>query len=223
MNNFEQMRFNMVEGQIRANDIHNDALLHAMLSVRRELYLPEHKRHLAYSDAAIALNAGRVMRSPLMQARMLNHAMVKPSDIILMVGAGGGYMPALAAKISALVIALEQEKDFIDPINDVTETEAIDNIMVVEGVLAEAHLNKTVKKQAPFDVIIMTGGVRYLPPSFEKLLADGGRMLFLGLGNHGVQELIKQTKQNGHMIETHHGLADGALLPGFEKASEFTL
>src|SRR6187455_1968528 len=97
----ERARFNMVEQQIRPWEVLDQQVLDLLFEVRREEFVPEQYRALAFADLEIPL-----------EARMLQELAIKPSDRILEIGTGSGYMTALLAKRGAHVYSVEINPEF---------------------------------------------------------------------------------------------------------------
>ena len=95
--NVERARFNMIEQQIRPWDVLDPVVLDLLSTVRREDFVPEASKALAFADVELPLAQGAAMLEPKLEARLLQEAGVKPTDKVLEVGAGSGYMAALLA------------------------------------------------------------------------------------------------------------------------------
>ena len=91
----EQARYYMVEQQIRPWDVHDERVLALLLSIRRENYVPAEHRSLAFVDMELPIGYGEVMLAPRVEARLLQDLDVKPTDRILEIGAGTGFMACL--------------------------------------------------------------------------------------------------------------------------------
>src|SRR3954469_5634784 len=112
----ERARFNMVEQQIRPWDVLDQNVLDLLFILRREDFVPPQYRSLAFVDMEIPLTANAAaderMLSPKLEARMLQELTIKPTDRILEVGTGSGYMTALLAKRGAHVTSVEINAQF---------------------------------------------------------------------------------------------------------------
>ena len=69
--NIERARFNMVEQQIRPWNVLDPNVLDLLFEVRREEFVPQSYRSLAFADVEIPLTPHAVMMPPRMEARML--------------------------------------------------------------------------------------------------------------------------------------------------------
>ena len=94
---FERARYNMVEQQIRTWEVLDQDVLDLLFVVRREDFVPQQYRMLAFADFEIPLPNGARMWTPKMEARVLQSLVMQPADRVLEVGTGSGYFTALLA------------------------------------------------------------------------------------------------------------------------------
>jgi protein-L-isoaspartate(D-aspartate) O-methyltransferase len=170
--NPEQARLNMIESQIRTWEVLDQTVLDLLLTVRREEFVPERYRSLAFADMQIPLGHGEVMLAPKMEARMLQELGVRRTDKILEVGTGSGYVTALLAKLGGQVVTLERIMEFSQAATRKLAGHGLQNVQLHVGDGSEGW-----PAQAPFDVILLTGSVPVLSESFQQQLAVGGRLL----------------------------------------------
>src|SRR5882762_1733142 len=74
---YEAARGNMVESQLRPNKVTDERAIAAFMRIRRELFVPERLRGVAYVDDDLPLGGGRYMMKPMVAARLLQAAMVE--------------------------------------------------------------------------------------------------------------------------------------------------
>jgi protein-L-isoaspartate(D-aspartate) O-methyltransferase len=208
-------RRNMVESQLRPNKVTNPALIEALASVPRELFVPESLRGVAYVDEDVPLGSGRFLMEPMILGRLLELAAVRPSDAALVVGAASGYSAAVLAGLANSVVALESDHELAPRAAQTLRTLGLSNVAVVEGPLAEG-----VPRQAPFDVILFDGTVDRVPPAILDQLAEGGRLVAV-VKTPGIGRAMLMTRQAG--IVASRIAFDAAVpgLPGFEPAPAF--
>jgi len=99
----EAERRAMVDRQLRVSGVNDAAILAAFLAVPREDFVPDARRSVAYSDRAVALSDGAVLAPALTYGQMLTAAQPAADDSVLVIGAPGGYLTALAEKICTKV------------------------------------------------------------------------------------------------------------------------
>lgn len=108
-------RYNMIEQQIRPWNVLDEEVLALLGKVHRENFVPPEHAGLAFMDLEIPLVApaeeaaakGWCMLAPRIESRMLQDLKIKPTDRVLEIGAGSGYMAALLAAQAKEVVTLE--------------------------------------------------------------------------------------------------------------------
>ena len=186
----EHARFNMVEQQIRTWEVLDQQVLDLLFTVRREEFVPPQYRSLAFVDMEIPLRtraAGERMLAPKLEARMLQELAVKPTDRILEVGTGSGYMTALLAKRGAHVYSVEINPAIQRRGRRQARRARHHNVTLEIGDAARGWA-----KHAPYDVIVLTGSVPVLAEEFQRSLKPGGR-LFAVVGEAPVMEALLTT------------------------------
>ena len=174
------LRQTMVDCQIRTFDVTNQRVLARMLAIPREQFLPANQAHLAYSDLALQLKPygaskqGRWLLAPLVLARLIQGAEVKPTDNVLDVAPGTGYSSALLAGLAAHVHALESEQPLYEALRSNFAGLGLANTQAHLGPLAVG-----VADEGPFDVILVNGKVEANLEALFAQLKDGGRLLAL--------------------------------------------
>src|SRR5947199_10358276 len=83
---FEQARYDMVEQQIRTWDVLDQDVLDLLFTVRREEYVPQQYRSLAFADLELPLPGGQRMWAPKLEARVLQTLKVRRSELVLEIG-----------------------------------------------------------------------------------------------------------------------------------------
>jgi len=172
MPNIEEVRYKMIEQQIRPWDVSDSTVLGLFSTIRREDFLPVAQKSLAFVDMAVALPAGQTMLQPRIQARLLQDAAVQPTDKVLEIGTGTGYMTALLARMAQRVLSLEINAELVELARANLQRAGITNVEVRH---ADGALGAPV--EAPFDVIVLGGSVREMPQSLLKQLKVGGRLV----------------------------------------------
>jgi protein-L-isoaspartate(D-aspartate) O-methyltransferase len=195
---FDLARYNMVEQQIRTWEVLDERVLDVLAQTPREDFVPEHHRRLAFADAHIPLDHGQVMMQPKQEGRLLQALEIRPTDSILEVGTGSGYLTACLARLGRHVYSVDIFPEFKYAAQAKLAAHGIENVSLRVG---DASTGWSL--QAPYDVVAVTGSVPLLPPGFENDLAIGGR-LFIVVGEPPVMEalLITRTGENEWVRES---------------------
>jgi len=212
--NFAAARQNMVESQLRTNRVTDETLLSAFEAIPRELFVPEPMRGIAYVDDDLEVAPGRWMMEPMVLARLLQAAEIRPTDVALSIGCGTGYCCAILARLANTVVALESDGGLARRAARTLSELSIDNVVFVEGRLAGGHPG-----QAPYDVILINGAVETVPEEIQRQLAEGGRLVTVVRGPVGRATLMTR---RGNTVSSRvlfdaavPVLPDFALEPGF--------
>lgn len=215
----QDLRFKMVEGQVRTTDVTDVAVLAAMREIPREEFVPAQRRTLAYIDEDIELE-GEEPRRFLMAAspfaKLIQLAELREGDLVLDVGCGAGYSTAVLAHIAGFVVALESDPVLAKEAGRTLAALGCDNVSVVEGQLPGGHA-----AQAPYDVIVIEGAVEEVPATLIDQLKDGGRLVaVVGAGLTGRATLWR--KEDGLVSSRAAFNASIPALDSFRLAPEFT-
>ena len=109
MNDFTAERHAMVDCQVRPSDVTNYAIIDAMLSVPREMFVPKAQKAIAYSEAEIRLTDDRKLMPARTFSKMLEQTGVGPDDLVLDLASGCGYSSAVLAHLCGAVVAVESD------------------------------------------------------------------------------------------------------------------
>lgn len=187
-------RYNMIHQQLRPWQVLDDRVLEVMAAIPRERFVPDAYRGLAYADIEIPYADGQFMLAPTVVGRLLQALQVQPTDRVLEVGTGSGYLTACLSRLGAKVISLDLDPAVADTAREHLARLGFDRIEVrVADVLAGPV------KGGPFDAIALTGSVpgaeamREVQRVLEDQLAVGGR-LFSVLGEAPAMEAWLTTK-----------------------------
>ena len=174
--NIEQARFNMIEQQIRPWEVLDENVLALLNQVRREDFVPDAYRDLAFVDMEIPLREGgargQAMLAPRVEARLLQEAAIQKHEKVLEVGAGSGYLTALIAHFAQRVISLEIEPELARMARANLQRAGIANADV-------RQIDAAVKPQVdiPFDVIVLGGSLHEAPQVLLSQVRIGGRLI----------------------------------------------
>jgi protein-L-isoaspartate(D-aspartate) O-methyltransferase len=227
MTDFAARRVNMVESQVRPNEVTDTRLLQALRSLPRERFVPPKFRDVAYMDGSIEIFPSidgappRYMLAPMVLARLVQLAAIGPEDAVLDVGCGTGYSTAVLARLGRNVIGLEPEPELADAARHTLRELDIHNAKIVEGPLQAGY-----REGAPYDVILLNGSVPEIPDAFTQQLQEGGRLAAIvarGTNSSSQGKAYLFVRVRGEASGLSHFDAGARPLPGFEPVPHFTL
>lgn len=178
-------RQNMVLRQIRPNKVTDKRILKAFIETPREQYVPIALRGLCYSDKNLSITPERTLLSPLILAQMMQIAQVSFKDKILVVGCSTGYSLAVLSKICAQVVGLENKPALLN-----LAQQNLKEFTSVEVVYS--NLSQGYPSLAPYDVIMIEGGIFKSPPIILDQLSNRGGRLVAILLNEDYNESVGQ-------------------------------
>lgn len=171
MDHFATARRNMVEGQVRANDVTDRRLQSAMETIPRELFLPAELRARAYVERELEYAPGRRLIAPRDFAKLAHAAAIAPGEVVLDVACGTGYSTAVLASLCEMVVGVEADEALAGKAQENLETLGVANAAVIA-----ADPTAGAPSQGPFDVVFIAGAIAVEPAALLEQLKDGGRL-----------------------------------------------
>lgn len=209
-------RFNMVEQQIRPWEVFDKRVLDMMGEAPRHEYVPPAYRNLAFADMHIPLGKDREMMSPKVEARLLQALEILPTDKILEVGTGCGYLTSLLAELGGHVHSVDTDAEMSTLASVNLVAHAVDNVSLEVGNAAKGW-----DTHQPYDVVLVNGALPTLPQSLCENLTIGGRLIAI-VGKPPVMEaLLIQRVGESNWSDVALFETDLRLLPGTEEPDQF--
>ncbi len=189
---FEAARANMIDQQIRPWNVLDLQTLNALGRIRREDFVPEDYRNLAFADVQIPLGDGEVMLEPKVSARMMESLHLEPTDKVLEVGTGSGYVTALLCLIASHVTSVDINPAWLAQAKRNLGITGLQNFTLEEG---DAHDGWG--ESGAFDAILVSGSVTRMPDKMLAGLAQDGRLV--GIEGHwpAMQAVLYQHTNEG--------------------------
>ena len=168
---------------LQQKGIRDLAVLRAVGTVPRHLFVPESVRHRAYDDVALPIGGSQTISQPWVQARYLELAALSGRERVLEVGAGSGYQTALLALLADSVFAVERIASLAQSAHAALEAAGLRNVTVLVG---DGTLGW--RPFAPYDAILVAAASPEIPAPLMEQLAPGGRLI-IPLGDRHNQVL----------------------------------
>ena len=192
---FSISRENMIKNQIITNQVNDPNIINAIAEIEREKFVSNEYNSLVYSDSNIPFKEGRYLMKTFIFAKMLQNCNIKKKDSVLVIGCLSGYSVAVISKLCSYVFGIE---------NDINLTKKANNILTSLGYLntsiTSTNLIEGLKKNAPYDKILIQGGVEFIPKIISDQVTEGGQVFFMQKIEDGlVYEFTLGEKNNGLM------------------------
>ena len=194
-------RLRMVDRQLRARGIRDEAVLAAIVAVPRDAFVAADLRGSAYADDALPIEAGQTISQPYIVGRMTELLRVGPGDRVLDIGTGSGYQAAVLAELGCVVVSIERHASLA-----ASARERLDRlgyggrieVRVGDGSLGDPD-------GAPWRGILVAAAAPAIPTALRGQLAPDGGRLVLPVGDRDRQALITVTRTGDTWTETSDG------------------
>ena len=217
MQDFAARRRMMVDTQVRPADVTKLPIIQAMLRIPRERFVPDALVEAAYVGENIPLAADRVILDPRTFSKMLDALNIGATDLVLDVAAGTGYSSAVIARMAEAVIALEPDADLAAEAEAALAELEIGNVIVETGPSPDGA-----PRHAPYDALIIQGGIERFPAALEDQLKEGGRAAALFM-NGPLGTVRMGVKRQGALRWRDAFNAAAPVMDGFARESSFAL
>jgi protein-L-isoaspartate(D-aspartate) O-methyltransferase len=194
--NTEKARFNMIQQQIRPWSVLDPDVLGLLNVFKREDFVPEGYKDLAFADIEIPLKSdakpGQTLLAPRIEARLLQNMTIKNTDKVLEIGAGSGYMAALLAAKAEFVYSVEIDPELVDQARRNLRKADVANVSVDLGDASQGW-----DLYAPYDAILVSGSLPALPDALLRQLKIGGRLVaVVGEAPSMEAQRVRRTDEN---------------------------
>lgn len=195
--NFKELRLQMVQNQLIKRGITDKAVINAFKNVKREKFMLEKNKKLAYEDGAQKIEAGQTISQPYIVAYMLQALELTKEDKVLEIGTGSGYAAALLAEIVSRVYTVEKIEKLADKAASLLKELNYCNLKVE---IKDGSLG--LEKYAPYNAILVSAAAPDVPPKLiEQLAAKGKLIIPIGRANEIQQLKLFIKKPNGKIKE----------------------
>jgi len=194
--NYEKLRNDMVENQLKKERIRSQAVLDAMRTVPRHLFVPQDMQSYAYQDSPLPIGLNQTISQPYIVAYMTEQLNPVPGMKILEIGTGSGYQAAILAHLGCNVYTIELLEELAERAEKILTELNYHNVKVKCG---NGYVGWP--DEAPFDAIIVTAAPDKIPEALIEQLKDGGRIIIPVGPVHAVQSLKLLTKKENKIIE----------------------
>ncbi len=210
---FAAARVNMVENQVRTNDVTDLPIQDAMRVVARERFCRPGKAYLAYAESSVEYAPGLYLMEPRDVAKLLQAIYPEPGESALAIAAP--YAAALLAHMDVRVTLRLPNDEAAHAVS-----RGLDGlgVQVVVGDLA-APLSEL---GGPYDVVVCEAAVPKTPSSWCDVIDVGGRLGVVERDGPVGKARLYMRGDDGLLARREVFDSSPHMLPGFERAATFT-
>ncbi len=174
--------------RLRELGIKDEAVLKAIGTVPRHLFISSAFEFQAYDEKALPIGHGQTISHPYTVARMTELLDVKRGNKVLEIGTGSGYQAAILCAMGVQVFSIE----IVKPLAHQARKVLFD--LDFNPALRIGNGSHGWRSHAPYKGIIVTAGAPVLPEQLIRQLDTGGRLL-IPLGPQDEQQLTMYKKE----------------------------
>ncbi|MGB5300428.1 MAG: protein-L-isoaspartate(D-aspartate) O-methyltransferase [Thiogranum sp.] len=174
--------------RLRSEGMKNNAVLEAIGSTPRHLFVDEALASRAYEGTALPIGHGQTISQPYIVARMTELLLEVKPDKVLEVGTGSGYQAAILSRLVDKVYTTERIESLATQARQRFRRLGYRNVRVQHSDGSWGW-----PQFGPFDAIIVTAGGADIPKPLLEQLAVGGRLV-MPLGDRVRQILVSVTR-----------------------------
>ena len=199
--------------RLREQGIRNPAVLNAIRSAPRHLFVDEALASRAYEDTALPIGLGQTISQPYIVARM-TEALLEDGvpEKVLEIGTGCGYQTLILARLVPQVFTVERLAAL-----QLRARRTLNDLKVRNVRFKHADGTWGWPQHAPYDGILVTAAPEEMPAGLREQLAVGGRMV-VPVGGAGGQDLllVMRTDERNYTRKSLDRVSFVPLLGGIE-------
>lgn len=198
----------LVERLVRTGIIKTEKVRRSAERVKRELFVPEKYRKMAYEDIPLPIGEDQTISAPHMVFMMNELLDLDTGQLVLEIGSGSGYHAATIAEIVAPIDAPVSSWGTVITveINPKLATLAYNNLRAA-GYSSRVHVvnsdgSSGLSLRDKVDRILVTAAAPRIPPPLVRLLREGGKIV-IPVGSPGLwgQDLLVVEKLGEKLIK----------------------
>lgn len=185
---------NILANKLKDKGIEQAAVLNAIKTVPRHLFLDSSFEAHAYQNKAFPIGADQTISHPYTVAFQTELLALSPGHKILEIGTGSGYQTAVLLALKAEVYTVERQLELFKKTQQFFRKAGY---TPKKHVFGDGYLG--LPAHAPYDGIVVTAGAPFVPKPLLEQLKIGGRLV-IPLGDKE-QEMTLYTRTAAHSFE----------------------
>ena len=173
---------------LQGKGVRDMAVLRAIATVPRHLFVPGPLQHQAYEDVALPIGNGQTISQPFVQARSCELMRLTGRERVLEIGTGSGYQTALLSMLAESVFSIERIAELARHAHEVIRDLGLTNITIMHS---DGSLGW--RPNSPYDAIVVAAASPAIPEPLVEQLTPGGRLV-IPVGGRDEQVLTLVTR-----------------------------
>ena len=215
---FDILRKNMVDSQLKPNKIVNQELIDAFLRVPREIFVSKKSVNQSYIDDNIDLTKNRFLLNPMVISRLIQSLEIKKNHTILIIGSNVGYSSIIISYLCNTVIGIESIKSFYELSTSILLKLNVNNVAIIKR-----NIEYGFPDQQPYDNILIEGGVNFVPEIILNQLTENGKLATVEIDENNIGKAVLFKKQKNNFSKRFLFDANVPLLEVFKNKYSFEL
>ena len=192
------MRDNDLIRNIRSR-VNDESILRAMGLVPRSMFVPPASRRFVNDDRPICIGQGQTTSQPSLIGIMIRSLCLKPTDSVLEIGSGSGYVCAILSHLCRNVVGFERIPEFV-----LHSRKILSNLNIDNATLTTEGADVVRKNKGNFEAILVSAALRKVPNKLLSWLRPDGRVV-CPVGTRDTQKLVKVERRPEGDAITHLG------------------
>lgn len=157
---------------LKNKGIKNEAVLKAIATIPRHLFMDSSFLDHAYQDKAFPIAADQTISQPYTVAFQSELLEITKGDKVLEIGTGSGYQTAVLCLLGAKVFSIERQQELFKKTSKFLPKIGYRAKKLIFG---DGYIG--LEEEAPFDAIIVTAGAPFVPKALLAQLKIGGKLV----------------------------------------------
>ena len=156
------------------------------MKVPRHNFVPAINLSEAYEDKPLDTGYGRLLESPYLVASVADQLDPKPTDRVLEIGTGPGYLAAVLSVLVNEVYTIDTNAVLVHAVEVNLQRTGCTNVFVRSAEVAQGW-----PEAAPFDAIVVNDNPEHVDAVLANQLKEGGRIIFAGAQDGNLHSMRK--------------------------------